>query len=192
MGPIAWPRPDRAAVVAALEAAAGFHPFLPPAERAWVFSYLAREQAASGDDLASGRFLEHAQAAAALIRYEGPGWGWWSVRGELCMRPQLCQAARSLLLGRPTEAIEVFGAALEGTTAPIGRANLHRRVMQVCVALEDPDQACASGHAALDEAKEYGLGLWPTEIRKVRRTFPEPWNTLRPAIELDERLALAG
>jgi len=190
--PLHGPNPDRAKGIAAFETAAGFQRFLPPAERAWLFSYLGREHAALGNDLVSGRFLEHARAAAALIRYEGPGWGWWSSQGELPMRPELCLATRSLLLGRPTEALEVFSAALDGTTAPIGHANLHRRMMQACVALEDPDHACASAQAALDEAKTYQLDLWPSEIRTVRATFPKPWNSLRVVIELDERLALAG
>ncbi|MGH8888033.1 MAG: hypothetical protein ACRDYX_23340, partial [Egibacteraceae bacterium] len=99
------PDPDQTKVVAALEAAAGFHPFLPPVARAYVFGSLAREGAALGDDLVSGRFLEHARAAAALARYEGPGWGWWSTQGELAgwehgPRP-LYTGVRSLRLGRP-------------------------------------------------------------------------------------------
>jgi hypothetical protein len=81
--PYHQPNPDQAKIIEALEAAAGFYPFLPPAARAYVFSYLARERTALGDDLVSGRFLEHARAAAALIRYDEPGWGWWSVYGEL-------------------------------------------------------------------------------------------------------------
>ncbi|MGH8899131.1 MAG: hypothetical protein ACRDZ4_19425, partial [Egibacteraceae bacterium] len=194
--PYYQPDPDRGKVVAALEAAAGLYRYLPPAARAYVFAYLARERAALGDDLGSGRFLKHARGAVALIRYEEPGWGWWSTKGELAgwdgARPQVLTGVRSLLLGRPAEALELFDGALEGTTLPVRRSGLHKEVMGACVGLEDPDRACASGHAALDEAKEYGLGLLPTEIRKVRRTFPDPWNTLRPVIELDERLALAG
>jgi tetratricopeptide (TPR) repeat protein len=186
------PDPDHAEVIEALEAAAGFYSFLPPAARAWLFSYLGREHAALGDDLVSGRFLEHTQAAAALVAYEEPGWGWWSSHGDLPIRPALCLATRSLLLDHPAEAIETFNAALESTTASLGRANLHRRLVQGCVALGEPDRACASAHAALDEAKKYELGLWPKEVRKVRMTFPKPWNSLRPVIELDERLALAS
>ncbi|MGH8886426.1 MAG: hypothetical protein ACRDYX_14875 [Egibacteraceae bacterium] len=190
--PLAAPQPDRTLVLEAFEAAAAFQRFLPPAERAWLFSYLGRERAAVGDALSSGRFLEQARTAAARIQGDDPGWGLWSTHGTLPMRPELCLATRSLLLNRPTEAIEIFDAELDGTTAPIGRANLHRRVMQACVALGDPDRACASAHTTLDEAKKYGLGLWPKEIRKVRMTFRKQWSTLRPVIELDERLALAG
>ena len=189
--PLAAPQPNRDLALAALESAAEFQPFLPPAERAWLFSYLGREHAALGDDLSSGRFLEQARTAAARVQGHH-GWGWWSTRGELPIRPGLCFATRSLLLDRPTEAIEIFDAALDGTTAPIRRANLHRRVMQACVALGDPDRACDSAVAALNEANKYGLGLWPKEIRKARMTFPKQWRSLTAVIELDEQLALAS
>ncbi|MGH8902967.1 MAG: hypothetical protein ACRDYA_15180 [Egibacteraceae bacterium] len=43
--------------------------------------------------------------------------------------------------------------------------------MQVCVAQGDPDRACGFAVAAVDEAEQYGLGLWPEEIRKARMTF---------------------
>ena len=195
--PLYRPDLDRAAVVGALEAAAGFQRFLPPAARSWVFAFLAAQNAAAGADLVSGRFLEHARAAAGLVRYEGPGWGWWSVQGELAgwdagPRLQVFTGSRLLWLGQPAEAVELFDDALEGTTLPIRRSNLHKHVMQACVGLDDPDRACASAHAALDEAKKYGLGLWTKKVRTVRATFPKPWGTLRPVIELDERLALAG
>jgi len=194
--PLHKPDPDRAAALAALEAAAGFQRFLRPAARAWVFASLSEQHAVLGDDQVSGRFLEHALAAAALIRYEGPGWGLWSVQGALDgwegVRAQVFTGIRSLGLGRPAEALELFEGALEGTTQPVRRSSLHEHLMQACVGLEDPDRACASAHTALDEAEEYGLGLWPEKIRKVRATFPEPWAKLRPVIELDERLALAG
>ncbi|MGH8896697.1 MAG: hypothetical protein ACRDZ4_06640 [Egibacteraceae bacterium] len=190
------PDPDQAAAVQGLEAAAGFHPFLPPVARAYVFGSLARERAALGDDLVSGRFLEHARAAAALARYEGPGWGWWSTQGELAgwehgPRP-LYTGVRSLRLGRPAEALELFDDELERATSPVRRARLHAEVMGGCVALDDPDRACASAHAALDEEKMHGLRFALAHTRRTRRTFPDPWNTLRPVIELDERLALAG
>ncbi|MGH8904806.1 MAG: hypothetical protein ACRDYA_24765, partial [Egibacteraceae bacterium] len=194
--PLYDPASDQGEVVEALEAAAGLYRYLPPAARAYVFACLAREGAALGDDLVSGRFLEHARAAAALIRYEGPGWGWWSARGQLGgwdgVRLQVFTGSRSLSLGRPAEALQLFDDALEGTTLPVRRSGLHKEVMGACVGLVDPDRACASGHAALDEAKTHGLGFIPPEVRKVRKTFPEPWATLRPVIELDERLALAG
>ncbi|MGH8901648.1 MAG: hypothetical protein ACRDYA_08175 [Egibacteraceae bacterium] len=194
-GPYYQPEPDRAKVVEALEAAAAFYPFLPPAARAYVFAYLADERAASGDDLVSGRFLEHARAAVALIQYDGAGWGWWSVHGELGgwdgVRPQVFTGSRSLRLGRPAEALQLFDDALGGTALPVRRAGLHDHVMGACVALGDPDRACVSAHAALDEAKAYELGREPLRVRKVRRTFPKQWHLLRPVIELDERLALA-
>jgi hypothetical protein len=188
------PDPDHAKVVAALEAAAGSHRFLSPLARTYVFASLARERAALGDDLGSGRFLEHAWAAAALIHYEEPGWGWWSVYGELAgwehgPRP-LYTGVRSLRFGRPAEALKLFGAELENATSPVRRARLHAEMMGGCVGLDDPDRACASGHAALDEAKTYGLEFAVEHTRRTRQAFPKPWNTLRPVIELDERLAL--
>ncbi|MGH8898974.1 MAG: hypothetical protein ACRDZ4_18610 [Egibacteraceae bacterium] len=189
------PEPDRAAVREALEAAAAFQRFLPPAGRAWVFGFLAREHAALGDDLVSGRFLEQAQIAAAWIRHDGPGSGWWSTRGELSAldgtRLQVSTGRRLLLLGRPADALPFLDSALAGTTAPVFRAGLHDIVIGACVALGEPDRACASAHAALDEYDSHGIGLWPKEIRKARKTFPKPWATLRSVIELDERLALA-
>jgi len=194
--PLYRPDPDHAAVVKALEAAAGFQRFLPPAARAYVFSYLSEQKAAQGDDLASGRFLEHAHAAIALIRYDEPGWGWWSTQGTLGgwdgARPQVFTGGRLLSLGRPAEALELFDGALAGTTLPNRRSHLHKHVMSACVGLEEPDRACASAHAALDEAKAHELAVIPGEVRKVRKTFPEPWAKLRPVIELDERLALAS
>ncbi len=149
----------------------------------------------AGDDLASGRFLEQAQIAAARIRRGGPGWGWWSTQGELDAldgtRLEVFSGRRQLLLGRPADALALFDGALDRTTAPVFRAGLHHNVMGACVALGDPDRACASAHAALDERDSHGLGLLPKVMRKARMTFPKPWSTLRPVIELDERLALA-
>ncbi|MGH8898847.1 MAG: hypothetical protein ACRDZ4_17960 [Egibacteraceae bacterium] len=194
--PLHEPDPDRAKAVEALEAAAGLHSFLPPAARAYVFGSLSIERAELGDDLVSGRFLEHARAAAALIRYDGPGWGWWSVHGELGgwdagPRPKVYTGSRLLGLGRPAEALILFDGALDGTTLPVRRSHLHKFVMDACVALDDPDRACASAHAALDEGKTHGVGVIVGKIRKTRGTFPKPWATLRCVIELDERLALA-
>ena len=189
------PEPDRVAVRQALEAAAAFQRFLPAAGRAWVFGYLAREHAALGDDLVSGRFLEQAQIAAGWVRYGGPGSGWWSSRGELGAwdgtRLETFTGRRLLLLGRPADALPFLDGALAVTTAPVFRAGLYDTVMGACVALGDPDRACASAHAALDEYDSHGIGLVPREIRKARKTFPEPWSTLRSVIELDERLASA-
>ncbi|MGH8910487.1 MAG: hypothetical protein ACRD0K_29335, partial [Egibacteraceae bacterium] len=190
------PDSDSAPAVSALEAAAQRYRYLPPAARAWVFGNLALGHAALGDDLASGRFLEHARAAASLIRYDGPGWGWWSTHGELAgwdgdVRPQVFTGVRSLWLGRPAGALELFDIALGGTTRPVRRALLHEDVTNACVALGDPDRACASAHAALDEAAAHELGRHREEIRGARWTFPKEWNRLRPVIELDDRLALA-
>jgi hypothetical protein len=136
--------------------------------------------------------LEHARAAVALIPYEGPGWGWWSARGQLGgwdgVRLQVFAGSRSLSLGRAAEALQLFDDALGGTILPVRWSGLHKEVMGACVGLKDPERACASAHAALDEAKTHGLGFIPPEVRKIRMAFPKPWNTLRPVIELDERL----
>jgi tetratricopeptide (TPR) repeat protein len=139
------PDPDRAAVREALEAAAAFQRFLPPAGRAWIFGFLAREHAVLGNDLVSGRFLDQAQIAAAWVRHDGPGSGWWSIRGELGawdgVRPQVFTGTRLLLLGRPADALTLFDNALADTTAPVRRAGLYDDVMGACVALGDPDRA---------------------------------------------------
>jgi tetratricopeptide (TPR) repeat protein len=191
------PVPDYKAVMAALEAAAELQRFLPPAGRALVFGYLARERAAFKDDLGSGRFLEQARTAATLIVHDEPGFGWWSIHGQLGgwegeSRPRVFAGTRSLRLGRAAEALRLFDEALEGTTLPVRRSHLHKWVMDACVGLRDPDRACASGIAALDEGKTHGVGVIPRQIRKVRDSFPPRWSTLAPVIELDERLALAG
>jgi hypothetical protein len=55
--------------------------------------------------------------------------------------------------------------------------------------LGDPDRACASAAAALDETPGLGLGI--DTLRKIRKTFPKQWATLAPVIELDERLDTA-
>lgn len=194
--PLYAPEPDRDAVVAALEAAAELQCFLPPAGRAWLFGYLARERAALGDDLDSGRFLERAQAAAARVPRDDPGSGWWSAHGELggwdSARFEVFTGRRLLWLGRPVDALDLFDGALDGTTAPVRRAGLHQSVMRACVALGDSDRACASAHAVLDEGETHQLGLFPERIRKARATFPRRWNTLTRVIELDERLAFAS
>jgi hypothetical protein len=147
-------------------------------------------------DLVSGRFLELARAAAARVHYEEPGWGWWSTQAQLSgwdgARPQVFIGVRALGLGRPTEAFELFNSALKDTTSPPRRASLHEHLMQSCVGLGDPERACASAHAALNEAKTHELGKMPPRIRKVRLTFPTRWNGLAVVRELDERLALAS
>jgi hypothetical protein len=55
--------PDHAAALTDLEAAAEFHPFLPPAGRTFVFAFLSELHADLRHDLVSGRFLELARAA---------------------------------------------------------------------------------------------------------------------------------
>lgn len=95
-------------------------------------------------------------------------------------------------LGRPAEALELFDDELAGASSPIRRARLHAEMMGGCVALDDPDRACASAHAALGEGKAHDLGFAVEHTRRTRRMFPKPWNSLRVVAELDERLALAG
>ncbi len=187
---------DHAAAVTTLERAIERQLYLPPAARAWVFANAADEHAWLGDDLVSGRFLEHARTAAARVPLGEPGWGWWSTYGALVdwdgTRPQVFTASRSLLLGRPAEALELFDSALSGTSKPARRAWLHEDLTNACMALGDPERACASAVAALDEAKVYELGTFPPKIRQARANFPADWNTLAPVIDLDERLALAS
>ncbi|MGH8905730.1 MAG: hypothetical protein ACRD0K_04270 [Egibacteraceae bacterium] len=194
--PMGAPEADHAAAVAALEPAAEFQRFLPPVGRAFVFGNLGLERAALGDDLASGRFLERARAAAARIPYAGSGWGWWSVQGELDgwngVRLEVFTGHRSLRLERPAEALDLFDGALDGTTAPVRRAHLHEDLTHTCVALGDPDRACASAHAVLDEAGAHGLGKFPPILREARKSFPKEWRLLAPVAALDERLALAS
>lgn len=190
------PGADQQAVVDALEAAGEFHPFLPPAGRAWVFSYLAREHAVLGDDLVSGRFLELARSAAALVPYDEPGWGLFSVHAELAgwdeVRPEVFSGVRSLKLGRPAEALESFDTVFDRVTMPVRRATLHEDSMRACVGLGDPDRACATAVACLDEARTHGLRLFSPLVRTVRRTFSGDWDALPPVRELDERLALVS
>jgi hypothetical protein len=100
--------------------------------------------------------------------------------------------SRFLRLGRSAEALGMFEDGLDGTTRPVRRARLHKWVMEACVGLEDPDRACASGIAGLDEAKTHEVGVVVGQIRNARMTFPPRWSTLASVIELDERLALAG
>ncbi len=172
---------------------AGLQRFLPPAARAYVFGSLARERATLGDDLVSGRFLELSRTAAALAPHGGPGWGWFSIHGELAgwesgPRP-LYTGLRSLRLGRPAEALELFDGALAGEARPIRRCGLLASAMHASVELGDPERACVSGIASLDEAKAHRLAAgWE---RKARKTFPKRWSMLAPVVELDERLALA-
>jgi hypothetical protein len=193
--PLCAPEPDRDATLTALETAAEFQRFLPPAGRTWVFANLGDEHAAHGNDLASGRFFEQARAAANYIPHAEPGWGWWSIHGELAGwdsgRANGFAGGRALFLGRPAEALQLFNLALAGTTRPVRRASLFEDLTNSCVALRDPDRACAFGKAALDEAKTHELGLFREKIRKARKSFPPKWNTLAPVIELDERLRLA-
>jgi hypothetical protein len=188
--------PDHAAAVADLEAAAEFQGFLPPAGRAFVFAFLAEEHATLGHDLVSGRFLEEARAAATRVHYEEPGWGWWSTQAQLggwdSVRPQVFAGVRSMWLGRSEDAVELFDGALRKITVPAWHASLHGHVTNACVGLGDPERACASAHAALNEAKTYELGKIPPKIRKTRLTFPARWNALAVVRELDERLRVAA
>jgi tetratricopeptide (TPR) repeat protein len=187
------PNPDRAAAIAALEAAAELQGALPPAGRAWLFGYLADQGAAAGDDLTSGRLLERARIAATAILRHDAGWGCWSTHGELSgwdgARADVFAGARSLRLGRPAEAVELLERALGGTTRPVRRAAVYETLTEASVALGDPDRACASAAAALDETPGLGLGI--DTLRKIRKTFPKQWATLAPVIELDERLDTA-
>lgn len=187
------PQPDHTTAAAALEAAAQLHPFLPPAGQAWLFAYLARERATLGDDLVSGRFLEQARSVVARIRRHDAGWGWWSTHGELAgfdgVRPDVFAGVRLLRLGRPAAAAGLLDGTLDRLTEPIRRADLQWNLMHACVALGNPDRACASGIAALDEIDaHHGLKINVKEIRETRRSFPREWNSLRSVIELDERL----
>ncbi|MGH8906906.1 MAG: hypothetical protein ACRD0K_10405 [Egibacteraceae bacterium] len=194
---IAWalPVPDHTASVEALTAAAKLQGFLQPAERAYVLGGLGCERAALGDDLVSGRFLEQAHAAAALIPLAEPGWGWWSIHGCLAgwdgIRREVHTAGRSMWLGRPAEAVGVFEAALP-FYSPVGQAMLRHHLTNSCVALGDPERACAHATAALDGAKAYELGTISPKVRQARRSFHKEWIGLAVVRELDERLRLAA
>ncbi|MGH8931490.1 MAG: hypothetical protein ACRDZO_12905 [Egibacteraceae bacterium] len=146
--------PRRSRGVAAFEGAAAFHPMLRPAGCAWLFSQLAAYRGELGDDLSSGRFLEHARANAALVALDDPGWGWWSVHGELggwdSSRLDVFAAARALGLGRPAEALQLLETARGAVTLPVRRIGLARDVMDACVALGEVEGACVSAIAALD------------------------------------------
>jgi hypothetical protein len=193
--PLDGPSPNSAVTIAALEAAADLESFLPPAGCAYVLAHLARERAALGDDLGSGRLLERARTAAARVGRDEGGWGCWSTVGELAgwdgARTDVFTGVRSLRLGRPAEALALLDTALDATTRPTRRAHLHHRITQTCVALDDPDRACASALAALDEADAHSLGVVPQKIRTARNSFPQRWATLPPVIDLDDLLHTA-
>ncbi len=188
------PKPNPAAALEWMEAAAALHLLLPPEGQALVFAYLAVDRAAVGDDLGSGRLLEQARTAAARARRDDPGWGFWSAHGMLSgwdgVRLEVFAGKRLLGLGRPADAVERFDVAVNGTTAPLRRFSLRVDMTDACVALGDPDRTCASAMAGLNEADAHGLGI--SEIRRARTAFPRPWRTLAPVVELDERLALAN
>ncbi len=183
--------------LAPLQAAAELQAFLPAAGRTWLVAYLAQEHAVLADDLVSGRFLEQARTAAASIRQRDPGWGWWSTHGELAgfdgVRADVFTGARLLRLGHPADAVEVFDASLGGSTEPVRRSDLLWEVMEACVALGDPDRACASGATVLDIADEHaGLTVNVEDVRQTRRSFPRDWAGLTVVRELDERLRAAA
>ena len=188
--------PDHAAALKAFESAAAWHRFCPPAGRAFLFGNLALEHAAIGQGATSGQFLELARANADLIRFEEAGWGFWSGRGELDgwdgVRLDVFGATRDLRLHRPAAAISAYDQALAFMNRPVRRAHLHGDAMRACVLLGECERACASGHAALDEARVHGLTKWPSRIRAVRTTFRKDWTRLPCVRELDERLRLAA
>jgi hypothetical protein len=93
-----------------------------------------------------------------------------------------------LNLGYHAEALALYDGALGGTTLPARRAKLHEHMTEACVGMGDPERACASAHAALDEADTHGLGIISGKIRMIRRAFPARWSLLTPVSELDERL----
>jgi len=194
---IAWTQrvPDHEASVAALRSAARLQGSLPPAGRAKVFGGLGCELAAVGDDLASGRFLEEARHAAALIPFDQAGWGWWSIHGQLAgwddSEPQVYAAGRSMWLGRPAEAVEIFQAVAENDR-PVGRAGLLHHLTNSYASMGEPEGACGAAAEALDLAHAYGLGYIPAKILEARRAFPERWNGLPLVRHLDERLELAS
>jgi len=186
--------PDPAKAVAASRDGAELHRFLPPSARAWVFGELALNTAATGDDLASGRFLARACGAAACLGYEKAGWGWWSAHVRWHGgSPDAYTAVRSLRLGRPSHALDGF-AGLEGRSKPSPRMLAVRRlyVMQACAALGDLDQACGAAHTALDLASAYELGRIFLRVRTARPTFPKAGASTRLVRELDERLRLVA
>ncbi|MGH8908933.1 MAG: hypothetical protein ACRD0K_21175, partial [Egibacteraceae bacterium] len=188
------PQPSPAAALEALEAAAALHLYLPPEGQAWLFALLALERASAGDDLGSGRLLEQARTAAARVRGDGAGWGFWSAHGMFSgwdgVRLEAFAGKRLLSLGRPAEAVESLDVAATRTTVPSRRQQLWVDLTDARVALGDPDRACASAMAGLDEADTHGLGVY--EVRRARAAFPRSWRMLAPVVELDERLALSN
>ncbi len=187
---------DQEAGRVAFEGAATFQAVLRPAGRAYVYSYLSRQLAASGDDLSSGKMMEHARTAAALVPLDAPGWGWWSVHGELggweSTRPVVFTAARELWLSRPADALQLFGQARDGITLPVRRVALLGDEMAAYAALGEVEQACVSAIAALDESKRHDLVVRPQLLVSGRRAFPPGTDTLPLVRELDERLRLAA
>lgn len=185
---------DRADSLEALRAAAALDGHLPAAGRAYVHGFLARELAAGRDDGASGRALERALTAAALVGREEPGWGYWSRHAALSgwdgVRPTAYTGLRPLYLGRYRDAIPLLSSALEGTLVPVRRARLHADLTQASAGLGDRDQACSAAVAALDEAKPYGFGAVRDDIRALRAGFPSSWEGSAVLAALDERLVL--
>lgn len=180
--------------VEALQAAALDRSLLA-AGRAYVYSLLARELATARNDLDSGRALERALEAAALVSREEPGWGYWSQHAGLSgwdeVRPTVYTGLRPLYLGRYQEAMALFESALDGTSVPGRRARLHANLTETSAGLDKCDQACATAVAALDEAEPHGLGSIRDDIRALRAGFPSSWESNAALAELDERLGVA-
>lgn len=184
---------DRSRSLAALQGAAALDEHLPPAGRAYVNAYLARELAAAGDDPGSGRALERALDAVRLVGRSEPGWGWWSTHAQLSgwdgARATVFTGLRPLCLGRYREAVPLLEGALDGTAVPVRRAALHKDLTRASVGLDEPERARAEALATLDEADAHGLSIVAKNLREVRATFPTHWPSSVTG-EIDERLAL--
>ena len=120
--------------------------------------------------------------------------------GEICEhgRPVTCtkrHAEDDPELGRPlcVDCWDYAGAVLWNAHASeLWRRTRIRISRELAILAGVSERACASGHAALDEARAHGLGRIPPRVRQVRSAFLTSW-TGRPVVrELDERLRLAA
>jgi hypothetical protein len=163
-----------------------------PSTRAWLVTLEAEAHALAGDERASLRALD--EADAAMSQTEGE---------DTARRPRVAFFNRTYLVGergvalarleRPEAAQEVLEDALLSLDpeAVKTRPRLLAALATAHLRQGNIDEACRLGSDALGLATRQQVGPNLQDVRRLRLEL-DPWRAARAVKELDEQLRLAG
>jgi transcriptional regulator with XRE-family HTH domain len=163
-----------------------------PSTQAWLVTLEAEAHALMGDERATLRAMEEAEAIMGRLADE-----------DASRRPRVAFFNRAYLTGergvalarldKPEDAQDVLASALASLDpeAMKTRPRLLTALATAHVRQGNIEEACQLGTDALGLATQQEVGPNLQDVRKLRVEL-EPWRESGPVRSLDERLALAG